>query len=200
MSSQIKNLYLDKKWFYGSHGYTDKLVNFFFKASRSDILPFSDVFILYDISNTARRDGRVIKEARRSWRSSILDCTTDAESAEQLRQRVMGHVLLKESANISIDNWHSGWKTGEVLRYAPGNDSARHKIHSHISRESGETGRALQQVQQSVYLELSRKISRHILREAFSMGFDGLIGAVPDSGGHFLAAFNTLAVEKPPMK
>ncbi len=108
MSSQIKNLDLDKKWFYGSHGYTDKLVNFFFKASRSDILPFSDVFILYDISNTARRDGRVIKEARRSWRSSILDCTTDAESAEQLRQRVMGHVLLKESANISIDNWHSG--------------------------------------------------------------------------------------------
>ncbi|HDR1962369.1 TPA: hypothetical protein QCD35_004480, partial [Enterobacter hormaechei] len=51
-----------------------------------------------------------------------------------------------------------------------------------------------------VYLELSRKISRHILREAFSMGFDGLIGAVPDSGGHFLAAFNTLAVEKPSMK
>lgn len=69
-------------------------------------------------------------------------------------------------------------------------------IHAHISRESGETGLPPQQMQALVYIDLSRQITRHILRTALSMGYDGLTGASPDSECNFLAAFNERAVRK----
>lgn len=195
MSSQQIHKSFDKAWYYGSRGYLHKFLSAFKKSSRDDILALPDAFILYDREEIALKDGTNTREVRLAWHSAILDCIADFEAAEQLRQRVAEHHLLSESLNISPEYWHEGWKTGEVLRYTPGHDSVKHKIHTHISRESGETGLPPQQMQALVYLDLSRQITRHILRTAFSMGYDGLIGASPDSQGYFLAAFNDRAVK-----
>ena len=113
----------DKAWFYGSRGYLHKLISAFSKSVREDILALPDAFILYDSAEIARREGARTKEVRLAWHSAILNCAADSKAAEQLRQRVEEHHLLKESLNVIPEHWHEGWKTGEVLRYRPGNDA-----------------------------------------------------------------------------
>lgn len=196
MSSNNMHKNFDKAWFYGSRGYLHKLISAFSKSAREDILALPDAFILYDRAEIARRDGARTKEVRLAWHSAILNCAADSKAAEQLRQRIEEHHLLKESLNVIPEHWHEGWKTGDVLRYRPGNDAVRHRIHAHISRESGETGLPQQQMQALVYTDLSRQITRHILRTALSMGYDGLTGTSPDSECNFLVAFNERAVRK----
>lgn len=97
MSSNNMHKNFDKAWFYGSRGYLHKLISAFSKSAREDILALPDAFILYDRTEIARRDGARTKEVRLAWHSAILNCAADSKAAEQLRQRIEEHHLLKES-------------------------------------------------------------------------------------------------------
>lgn len=185
----------NRSWYHGSEGRLTKWLPCFRTALPERLLLSEKAFFLYDTPSAAAINGSVITRVNIKQDISILDVADDSPLSERLRLEVASNHLLKLSDNSNKEFWHTGWKTGAMLRLSVTDPGFEHKIYQQISRQAEESDKPFQKVYDEFLLELSHEMVGHILSTAARMGYDGLTGYAPVKNGvnkpaRFLAIFS----------
>lgn len=111
-----------------------------------------------------------------SGKARVLDMTANYEASERLRQVMLSNQVFKLTRNAQHDNWHKGWKTGEVLRVQYSSKEFSSHLEGTVMRYATMYNMSIEVAKIAVLHNVTRGLIETICDNARKMGFDAIYG------------------------
>lgn len=205
ISSQLESKLDAPCWYHGTeHHFDSWLLPPPSKPGQSHQVPHTALFFTSNI-DFAKGAGTNIASVSLSSKFKILDATANYLECEKLRLEVKRNDIAAKTHNIDHDYWHSGWKTGDVLRMAFTDAQLFHHLEELIVQHVQEFGMTPDQANACVMHNCSRGLIELICVSAQRLGYDALYGHEVDRHSiknqkiaqPWLAVFNNNAISTP---
>ena len=169
---------LDKKcWYHGSSQVFEAWeIPAPQKPNEEFLVPHNCAIFFTSNLDYAKGAGNKTAKVAISKDSNILDMTENYYESEKLRLLLKRHDLVSKTLNIQHDFWHTGWKTGDVLRVAftdPVVGQHMQKVALELSKRSGIP---LTEANIIIQHNATRGLIELICQSAKESGFDALYG------------------------
>ncbi|MBQ4775613.1 hypothetical protein [Pectobacterium versatile] len=191
--------YLDKIWFHGTNSpFSDWSFPPPIKKGSELLIPHSAIFLTSD-ELYARGAGKRLCQTRFMLAPKLIDTINDTHATELLRQEVMKNSIMARSLNVDEVFWHSGWVTGDVLRFTYSDTTLERHIENGIVNQARKLSISIETSTYITGLNLTRGLIEEIVKATRALGFDGFTGFEVDrhSNKKRKEAREILALHKP---
>ncbi|MBM7345052.1 hypothetical protein [Pantoea coffeiphila] len=166
----------EKTWYHGSD---TRFESWQFpppvKKGSELLVPHSAVFLTSD-QDYAARAGAHLCQSLLNKPENILDTVSDYHNSEMLRLEVMKNSLMARSMNVNQQFWHTGWATGDVLRFTFSDPALAEHIEKMTRIQASRFSITMNASQIIMGLNLTRGLIEVMVKATRSLGYDGFTG------------------------
>lgn len=205
LSAELGSMLDQPCWYHGTDQQFDRWVlPPPIKPGMEHQVPHTALFFTSNI-DFANGAGSKVASVSFSSKYKILDATSNYSACEKLRLEVIKNDIAARTQNVQHDYWHSGWKTGDILRMAFTDPNLFHHLEYLADRHVKEFNMSPEEASACVMHNCSRGLIELICVSAKQLGYDALYGHEVDRHSvknqkiaqPWLAVFNVSAISQP---